>query len=516
MGTLPSQKSGVSKLAILGFSMLPILLGACMAGFSLFLIQKQERLESVNRAMDVSQFELKRMIGLFNFRLNLLRDELLDLYRLQDVSRTFLSELSRESLLFNQHESFSAFAILTKLDSTWEVHKYFLNRKQDTKLISIGSEQNLPFLTLLKEAASRLGNGQFTMEDASSISREGQVLVTFPHHEAGLSIALTAVSEPTSLFRFCRYSDDRLGEMAARDYVVSSQGQILCHSISKLENTSIKSEPYFIQMKSFNNEGGVVRYVNFESLPVLAYARKIGPVYFVSEVTEAQPWSPVLLGRGVRLGLIAILVVSLLVSVFLTRLALAKSGDRSHEIPPKNTGPSLDGLGVELSEFTKLRAELKEMEKTLLEVQTQQALLLTFQKGLGDLFLQGKSQVIEFAKFLIQHLSTLQVPVGWFFVNENHQLIPGPTAHGLGWAGEFNVRLPEHANPDELSSSRELCGKLQALFGLKSIFIQPVYSGNKLFGLIVVGPSSKDENTWLEEILPPVAQILSLSLAKIA
>ena len=150
----PGPGQPVWRLLVL--QILPLLSLVTLLVVMVIVHERYQRAESLARAGEVAQFELKRITASFNYRLNELREEMLHLYGEQSNLARALNESERERLIFYRRDHLAAYAVLVPSAPAkngapgttpgWDVQKYYL---RDT---ARSAEAGRKLLPLFKEA----------------------------------------------------------------------------------------------------------------------------------------------------------------------------------------------------------------------------------------------------------------------------------------------------------------------------------------------------------------------------
>lgn len=526
----PDKKSPAAGGAITGqFVLLQLLNGLALVGAIAVLIVLHERFqksEAVMRAREVADSELRRMRSAFNYRLNELREELVHLYGEQSNLARALTEAERERLIFYRRDHLAAYGVLVQNDEKkWEVQKYYVRdtaRKAGANLEDVVRHfketmavVQPPGFGLKRVTLDPKSLGMSWPEAADSHS----YAVAFVNpDDAGRPFGLVGFFRASYVFQFCRAFGEPLGAMPTTAFVTSDTGRAICHSQAKYEGADLKDFGFYKEMKAAVEGAGqsaaAIRYTNALGNNVTAQARRIEPggLSLVAEAGEVSPWALAVPARELAVVSIGLLGVFVLIGSLggkalasrAARHAAAVSDDKAKPEEPVAM-PKTDALGVELGEFTKLQRELKELEATILDMQSNEAYLATYQKDASEL-----SKDAELGRFTVDYLRARSSAVAWIAYVANERALVG--AIKRGWASDdreaFRLEIAPGQSASELVGSRELLEKTEKWLGVSELVLQPVIFQSELIGVLVLRSDASKLET-----LPQLAQTMAFIAA---
>ncbi|MEW6056530.1 MAG: hypothetical protein AB1540_07930 [Bdellovibrionota bacterium] len=452
---------------VLLFAVPALAVGLSLGGF-LYLFQRYEASQRLAQAGEVAAYELKRLTSTYNYRLNLVREELFHIYNEQVNLSRVSDENQRSKQLFFRRRHLGAYGVLVQNSARqWVVQKYFL------KDGAIRLPEVKELLEVFKTSAAAMAGSGYVVEQLSSKlfadlweGQEGYLAGFLQKDDAGNLFALIGVFRPSYLFSFCGAFADSFGAMGVNAFVMDSQGKAVCHSQARLQGTLI-SRP------GISTPTGPLQYETLAGVLVSAFVRKVDPGKLVL-VAEVEP-------DPVRKGPSPYPAVVLATAVLVAGLAclgwvFARSRDDSEDL-------------------NLLRQEKIELESTVLHLQRSQAFVAHFQKNLVDL-----AHNEDLAKAFVRSLAVWNAPVLWFEKRgEVFEL-----RESVHWddSRQVAVEAPTGGVPDSIGRDPKVLATLEEQLGRRDLFAQPVVFGDSLLGLLVVAGESVDF-----DLLPQLAQI---------
>jgi hypothetical protein len=502
---------------------LPFLLLAAAAGGLILFDRRGGVVDRAARAGDVARYELKRLTAALNLSLNELRDELMQMYAEQLNLGARLTDPERDRLVFFHRDSLAAFAVLVQNESGWDVQKLYVREGA-----RVGEDAAKPFKQVI--AAAR----PFAVSrvDASGLAApwlggDAFAVGFTSKDEEGKPFGLVGIFRPSHVFPFCRIFGETLGAMPVAAFILDDRGVVACHSQARYDGTSFKDYQLYpvvaAAASGAGTTGAEVHYSNVAGVEVQAAVRRVDPggIVLVAEAGSIDPWGPVLpLAEGIMM--LSALGVFLLIPVgifarSLSRTLRAARGQIAHSHQTQAavaTGlaattseptavPPIDSLGVELSEFTKLKHEIKELETALLDLQESQALGAGFLKQSFEL---GRDR--DLGRFLIDYLEPWGVRMLWLEFNAaERSLRPGPSSHWPGTVPMFRLGVGPAAD-ELLEKLPELRKRVATQLGSEEIEIHPALFDGKPQGFLVTPPRAAFSGAKAEA-LPQLLQIFA-------
>lgn len=483
------------------------LLSVILGGAALVkLHENYERRVQAGRAQEVAQYEMRRLTASLNYRLNEIREELLHLYGEQLNLARALSEAERERFVFYRRDYLAGFAVLVRggQPNSWEVQKYY-SRATNSK----------PVLDIFRAAPSSVRERGFGIKKVqaalfnppwpTSGSQADAYAVAFNQtDEAGRPFTLVGVFRPSYVFPFCKFFSDSLGEMPTNVFVLDDVGRVICHSQPKYDGVDFKQYGLYEQVSRQGEPNGLVRYTNVSGSNVVATAKRVqsGGLTLVAEAAEVSPWELPIPLNDLAVVAGAVTLITLVSALFAVRLATkgfvaaGAAANADKEVPP----PATDSLGVELSEFSKLRRELKELEATLLDLQAMHAFLAGFQKTAVEL-----APNEDLGRMVVDYLGVWKVPLAWCpAAGDGLTVSCGPFANWEKAPEPFQIELGSYKHPADLGHDPDVFMKLSMHFSRDDLAVQPVYYQEQLLGLLVVAGAGERA-----EALPQLSQVMA-------
>lgn len=520
----PTLKSpGASRFLI--FQLLNIVALLSAIGALVYLHERFVQSDAVSRAGEVAEIELKRMRSLYSLRLSELREELLHLYGEQFNLSRALSDSERERLVFFNRDHLAAFGILVQgASGAWEVQKYFLRENAKKAGADVDG-----LLTSFKEAMgggtvrrmnidpSQLGVSWQSGGPRGDLTASPYLVAFLNTDDSGKQFGLIGVFKPSFVFNFCRLFTESLAAIPASVFVLNDNGIAVCHSQVSSEGVSFKDYSFFKLITTEASSGGQknVRYTNLLNNNVSAAVRRIEPggITFVAEANEVAQWKSFLALKEI-LGVVGLLgFVSMVILFFSTKFSSSPAGDKqalasSENVKPPESSENSDDF--DFASFAKLRREIKDLEATVLEMQSGQAFLASFQKQASELSVNE-----DLFRFAVGYLSQWGLPLAWLeYDAATKRFTSGARANwsmnsGLTEPGTtFQVEIAGMGDPGDLGIHAELVAKLEAQFARTDLVVQPVHFQSLLVGVLVFAGVTTQYASQAE-LIPQIAQILA-------
>ncbi|MBI3555356.1 MAG: hypothetical protein HY074_03710 [Deltaproteobacteria bacterium] len=309
------------------------------------------------------------------------------------------------------------------------------------------------------------------------------------------------------VFPFCKSFSDALGAMPVNAFVLNDKGIAVCHSQSQNDGANFKDYSFYPTLLS-PPPNGTVRYTNLLDNNVSSAVKKVdqGGLLFVAEAVEVSPWTSAI--PYDELGMVAagMFFITMVIAIMMARLVLGRGVVGRDSANADGPAPQTDAMGVELAEFTKLRRELKDLEGTVLEMQTAHSFVAGYQHAAAEL--PAKQ---DLARFTLDYLGVWQIPLAWLnYDAAGKKLHSGARVHwSKGPDAGFQLGLQMTDHPSRLAQDDELRKKLGTNLGRDSLVIQPVFFGSRLRGLLVASAETPEAKAHLES-LPQIAQIFAI------
>ena len=452
-----------------------------------------ESIELASRAREVADFEQRRLTAVMNYRLNELREELFHLYGEQLNLARVAGEVERGELLFFRRDHLAAFAVMVRgAKNKWELQKHYLRpsaRAQALEVLkkSVESLQSSGGQAYVLKRADAVAFSA-PWASASGADTNGYVAAFSHTDDGGRPFALVGVFRPSYTFPFCRFFGETFGALSVGAFVLDERQHVVCHSQARFEGTDFSS--YGLK------EGGMT-YVNASGVPATASAKSATSdgVLLVAEVSEIGSWPATLPFRVLTITGGLVLLISGVCAAFLFVMIKRLRSNATLDAMsfPANTQDGAPVVG--LNEFTKLRRELKELETTLLHVQSSQAFIAHYQKMAVDLTTHD-----DLGRLTVDYLSAWKRPILWCPASADGQSVScGPFA-------EFK-RSPEPFRV-ELGNDGEILKRFKAELKRDDLLIQSVCCHGKVLGLLVIAGLDEKSDHGKVEVLPQLAQIM--------
>lgn len=491
---------GTIKLALL--LVVPALSLVLGAAALTYLHVRYQQDEAASRAREVADVELRRLTSTMNYRLNDLREELFHLYTEQLNLAKALGEVERERLLFFRRDHLAAFAVFVRgTTNNWQLQKYYLRP---------GSSK--PALEVLKSSVVSMNESGYLLKrtQASAFNVPGQSTATqsdvyiaaFLHNDdAGRPFVLVGAFRPSYTFPFCRLFGDHFGAMPVSAFVLDERGHVVCHSQSRFESADFSK---------YAMKEGSHRYINAAGVQATALVKSATPegLLLVAEATEVNPWQSIVPLRALIAVAALVLLITVVCAVWLIfslkRLFVLGPRAANVVLSPETFAVQDGAPTVGLNEFTKLRRELKDLEATLLDLQSQQAFVAGFQKKAVDL-----SAGEDLGRFAVDYLAPWSFPVVWCPASADGRAVSCGPFNGFEKALKpFHATLENYNHPNDLAQNGEVLKQLRNAIKKDELLIQPVYCHEKLLGLLVVVGLERSKDVEKVKVLPQLAQIM--------
>ncbi|MGE4233299.1 MAG: hypothetical protein AB7F43_08225 [Bacteriovoracia bacterium] len=460
----------------------------------------EERTLQISRMFseEKANSELTRLTAMLNFRLNQIREDFAGLFYQQTSVVHALKEAEREKLVFYRRPYLADFATLIERD-VWEVQKnYVRDKKLDSQEIG----------KLFKEGAKSIRESGLWLRKINLldfISKTSGVSPTIPStigwtssdaYAIGLLSqdethqAFFGIVQSGYIFPFCKYFSE------GSAFILDEQGTAICHSQTRLEGTRFNDYSLFPAVMGAS--GPTVRYLNINGQNVVAAVKKINQNQMILVAESVFPEN---IRQAVReifdlrvedlrklmIPGIAGLVVFLL-TFFVLYFMLSKAFKKNRvvqETSVQKDGPNIDSLGVDLNEYGKLKNEIKDLERTVLDLQSSQAFLSGIQKILSESRVSSLAELVEQS---ISYLNRWNLSCAYYELTNDsegrtvlNQLAPEKSTLP---SKEKTIVIPDSKNVLELTEDKVWLKEAGSLFEKDEVQACRIEYQDRAFGIL--------------------------------
>jgi hypothetical protein len=313
----PTQKQ-VFKISLIYIfsSVLIFIVGIILVNF---IIKKDLEQYELEVEQNIAYYEMKHFKAMFNYRLNLIREELFQIF-LDEKREQILN--TQDLFIRRDHWLFVVEFERDKNNGEVKVLKNYLNQNHSAFIAKFNKDE---LLSSFQDKAKKLNS--FFLELLPKKNNENSFLVSLLFVmpiQTQKEVLVGGVLKSEYLYNFCKYFTENFNNLISKSYILDSKGVLLCHPQEHLIGKDFSEKDFFKTIKQKNIKSDEPLWLKIENIfgdEVLAQINFVeqGLLYLFSEVNKASSNSFILSKMNLSIVLGVVLLLSLLNIVFFSK-----------------------------------------------------------------------------------------------------------------------------------------------------------------------------------------------------